>query len=41
MHVMLDTNKIIAMSGLNIRHINNYIKEKFAFLVDIDFNFVY
>lgn len=41
MHVMLDKNKIIAISRLSIRHINDYIKEKFAFLVDIDFNLAY
>lgn len=36
MHVMLDANKIITISRLSIRHINNYINEKFAFLVGID-----
>lgn len=41
MHIMLDTNKIITIIRLSIRHINNYIKEKFAFLVGIDFNLVY
>lgn len=33
---MLDANKIITISRLSIRHINNYINEKFAFLVGID-----
>lgn len=36
MHVMLGTNKIITINRLSIRNINNYIKEKFAFLVGVD-----